>query len=235
MNKKEMDTKAIEDVVKSIFSQKEEAAKQKKAEEALEASAAAIEKLTETVEGKDTEIATLNEKVAEMDTKMEEANTEIATLKSVIDEKAEEMKTVEEEKAAIAEELASVKETLETMEKDKLVAERMEELASAGVAHADAETQAAKVREMATEDFEAYKSELVSIREAVLAELAANKEEAEKEEKEETAAAEGDDDGAVPPPANVEGKESASALNMEADAGKSKFDGFADEFAKLMG
>ena len=212
--------KEIEDAVASIFSEKEEAEARQKTQDALTTSAKAIEELTESLEGK-------NDEVAEMETKISEADEKIATLES-------ELEAAKTEKATSDEKLAEAELKIEDMLKDKSADERMVELEEAGVIRKDKEAQRTKVREMSAEDFDSYRDELVSIREAVMKELqetkAASEEEKAEESKEdeteeETAEEESEEadeeeaseeDEVETPAANIDpGKAVAAAMNME--------------------
>ena len=75
------------------------------------------------------------------------------------------------------------------MKKDRAAEVRMADLEDAGVARSDRDSQVTKVREMTDEDFASYKDELVSIREAVVAELEKARNEAEANAKAEEEAA----------------------------------------------
>jgi len=124
--------------------------------------------------------------------------------------------------------LEETEASLETIKKDRLAEIRMSEIKKSGVTAADVDSQTAKIREMSDEEFASYKDELVSIREAVLAELEKNKDEetagddtktdeelaAEEKAKADADAAAADDDET--PPANVDKTKAVSAaLNFE--------------------
>jgi hypothetical protein len=106
----------------------------------------------------------------------------------------------------------------------------MSELEEAGVALSNKEAQTAKVREMDDEAFASYKEELVSVREAVKAELAksgtpeekpevAEEEVEEEEASEETPEGEeeaSEEDADDTPPAEIDKHQAvAGALNLE--------------------
>ena len=160
--------KDVEAVVAKIFSEKEEDEIRRQTEDALSESATAIEELTQELETKNTQF--------------DELRSEL----SVSEEKAEEFKTkleaAEEELEGVKEKLTETENALEEMKKDKATELRMSELEEVGVV-SDKENQAAKVREMSEEDFEVYKSELSTLRKAILAELEKAKEESEPEKK----------------------------------------------------
>jgi septal ring factor EnvC (AmiA/AmiB activator) len=163
--------KDIEAHVAAIFSEKEEAEMRKKTEEALEKAAATIEDLTNSLEEKNAEAEELESKVSESGNKIVELKAELEAAK----QEAEATKVKLSEKEA----------ALEEIKKDRAADVRMAELATAGVAQRNEESkvaQIAKVREMSDENFAAYKNELVSIRQAILEEIAAaTKEEAVEE------------------------------------------------------
>jgi len=168
--------KDIEACVAAIFSEKEEADMRKKTEEALQKAASTIEDLTNALEERNGEMEDLEVKISESDNKITDLTTELEAAR-------EEVKTVEEK-------LSESENTLEEIKKDRAADVRMSELEEAGVAHSNEEAKAnqiAKVREMSDEDYAAYKDELISIRQAVLDELAvaAETESEEKEEAEE--------------------------------------------------
>jgi len=166
--------KDIEACVAAIFSEKEESDMRKKTEEALQKAASTIEDLTNALEERNGEMEDLEVKISESDNKITDLETELEAAR-------EEVNTAKEK-------LAESENTLEEIKKDRAADVRMSELEEAGVAHSNEEAKAnqiAKVREMSDEDYAAYKNELISIRQAVLDELAAAAE-TKSEEKEET-------------------------------------------------
>jgi len=154
--------KDVEAIVSGIFSEKEEADMRTKTEEALRKAASSIEDLTTTLEEKSTEVEDLKVEVSEkeasindLNSKLEAAGEEIETLKKNLDE---------------------TETSLEEIKKDRAADVRMTELDESGVGAKDEnarETQVNKVREMSDEEFASYKEELVSVRQAVLDEIAA--------------------------------------------------------------
>jgi hypothetical protein len=214
--------KDIEAVVASIFSEKEESDIRRKTELELQRAAATIEDLTSVLEEqkashieKDESIVKANEVIDNLKTELEAAKKEIETSN---------IKLTETEKA------------LEGMKKDKLADIRMGELSVAKVL-SNKETQIIKIREMSDEEFAAYRTELVEIRNAVVAELeqakAAQEQEAAAKAAAEAAAAAAaaaaavagtaateEVDGIVTtPPANIDpGDAIAAALNFEVAA-----------------
>jgi len=204
--------KEIEDAVASIFSEKEEADSRQRTEEALTTSATTIEELTAALEAKNSEVEAVEVSISE-------ATEKISNLESELEAAKTEIETTNES-------LAEATKQVEDMIKDKAAEDRMADLEGSGVARADKEAQISKIRDMSDEDFASYKDELVSIREAVLAELkevkqTASEEEAEEEVAEEEAEVEGEEaseeEGEVETPAAEidPGQALAAALNME--------------------
>ena len=212
--------KDVEAVVAAIFSEQEEAEIRKQTEEALGKSATTIEELTTALEAKNSEFDELEVKLSESEDKAKDLTTELEAAQEKIEEATK--KSDEAEGA------------LEEIKKDRATELRMKELEEAGVV-SDEETQSSKVREMSDEDFASYKGELVSIREAVIAELSkageteeekaarekqeqedADKAAAEAAAAEAAAAEEGGEEGTETPPANIDpGTAISAALNLE--------------------
>jgi len=223
MDNKEKLYEDIKSVVAQIFSEKEEADKVKQTEEALQKSAATIEELTAALEASNDEVAELQEKLTASDAKIVELQTGL--------EAAQEELTTANQKISEAE------AALEEIKKDRAAEIRMSELDTAGVSRRDRESQSAKVREMSDEEFAAYKNELVSIREAIVAELKAAKTKAEEDAAKAAAEAKNKDDETtseeeaaeketseevaseeetITPPANVDpGSAISAAMNLE--------------------
>lgn len=212
--------KDIEAVVASIFSEKEESDIRKKTEFELQKAADTIDDLTSVLEDKKGEFSAV-------EAQLTESNDKISSLET-------ELEAARKETEDINEKLSETETALEEMKKDQVVNMRMAELEDAKVNHSDKEAQAIKVRDMADEDFVAYKDELVAVRQSVIAELeAANteeevvvppskvnpeKEEGSEEVEEEEVASEEDaeEEDVITPPANVDpGDTIAAALNME--------------------
>ena len=160
----------VETLIKSIFSEKEEAVMKQKTEEVLQTSAITIDELTTALEEKSAEMTISEEKVVGLDKEVTELKTELEAAKS--------------ETETATKKLVSVEAEVEKMYKDKAMEVRMAELETAGVVRKDKDSQSDKVREMSDEEFAAYKEELSSVREAVLAEI----EEAKKTAEEKAAA-----------------------------------------------
>lgn len=165
----------VAQVVEDLFNEKEEADIRKRTEAELQKAASSISDLTTALEEKNTEVAELDEKLSEKSAEIEKLNSELEAAREEL-EKANEK-------------LAESEKTLEDMMKDRAAEQRMVELEDAGVTRSDRESQIAKVREMTDEDFASYKDELVSIREAVVAELKKASEKAEADAKAEEEAA----------------------------------------------
>lgn len=172
--------KDVEAAVNEIFSQKEEAEQKAETEKALNKSAETISELTTALEGKNAESKEVAVQIADFESKIEELTSELEAAKKEAEETAEK--------------LTESENMIEEMKKDKAAELRMSELAEAGVALSDTDTQTVKVREMEDEEFASYKEELVSLRSAVEAELAkadseeetASEEETQEETQEET-------------------------------------------------
>lgn len=220
--------KDINAVVAEIFSDKEEVEMQRKAEKALRKSATTIEELTTTLEESSTKNEDLINSVAALETSVEDLKSELEAAKTGIEEAAQK--------------LAESEKTIDDMNKDRAAELRMAELEGVGVNGSDKEAQTAKVRDMSDKDFASYRDELVSLREAVMAELskpaveAVEKpevkekpevEEGAEEEDEEEASEESDTDT---PPANIDPQNAISAaLNMEIQPSK----GMTEKYAEL--
>jgi chromosome segregation ATPase len=226
--------KNVEAAVAEIFSQKEEAEQRAETEKALQKSADTISQLTAALEDKnaaDEEIATL---INDLENKVKELTSGLEAAKNEAEESATK--------------LAESEKIIEGMRKDKAAELRMAELAKAGVALSDKDTQTAKIRDMEDEEFGSYRDELVSLRRAVEAELAKavlkeetqeeEAAEAEEEEVEEEVAAEEEELVEETLPANVDpGQAIAAALNMEvmpSDSVLAKYAKLGEAMAKRM-
>jgi DNA repair exonuclease SbcCD ATPase subunit len=196
--------KDVEAVVAAIFSEQEEAEIRKQTEEALNKSANTIEELTTALEAKNSEFEELEAKLSESEDKAKNLKTELEAAQEKIEQANKKLEDSEGE--------------LDKIKKDRATEIRMKELEEAGVA-SDKEAQSTKVREMSDEDFASYKVELVSVREAVIAELSkfAAKDRQEQEDAEKAAAEAAAAEGKIQtPPANIDpGTAIAAALNLE--------------------
>ena len=210
--------KDIEAVVAEIFSQKEEAEKRGKTEEALQKSAQTIVELTDTLEGKNAH----EEELATQVSDLQKQNTELQS----------KLEAAQKEVEGATAKFAESEKKITEMNKDKAAELRMKDLATAGVTLSNVEGQAVKVREMSDEEFAVYKEELISLRKSVEAELAKSAEAAEKVKQEEEAKKVADDaaalaaataaaaaaaaTGDVTPPPQVDPKKAvAAAMNLE--------------------
>ena len=206
--------KEIESLVKNIFSEKEETDMRKRTEDALNASASTIDELTKS-------LTIEKEKVVDLEDTLVASEEKISTTES-------ELEAAKEEVVGVKKDLEKAEKEVCDMKKDKSMEVRMSDLEKAGVVRADKNAQSQKVRDMTEEEFDAYKDELVSVRESVMAELKEIEEaEATKKEKElkakketegkEDASEDEDEDGSVSTsPANIDqGKAVSAALNME--------------------
>jgi len=228
-----MDEKLYEDiksVVARIFSEKEESEKVAQTEEALREAADTIAELTDTLEKRNEELSSSEEKIKEAEEQNLTAETELEAARK----EAEDLKKKLEE----------VEASLESVKKDRLAETRMAEIAEAGITASDVESQSAKVREMSDEEFAAYTKELISIREAVVAELKKNKEdeahikteeeiaaeeEAKAKAKEEAAKASANKGDENTPPAKIDASKAVSAsLNLETHPSKDMMAKYAE-------
>lgn len=150
-------TKEVTKIVDNLFSDKEEAEIRKRTEVALKESADTIISLTSELESKNTEVVELGSKLSDKD-------NEIQVIKSELEAARKELEVANED-------LAKSKQELEGIVKDRAAEKRMAELIGAGVASSDKENQMNKVRDFSDEEFASYRDELVSLREAVKAEL----------------------------------------------------------------
>lgn len=186
--------KDIEAIVAEIFSQKEEAEKKLRTEEALQKAATTITELTEALEAKN---------VAE-----NEAAVQIASLQETIQDLTSKLEAAKKEIEDMNTKLISAENVINDLYKDKAAEVRMQELVYSGIALSNKEAQFAKVRNMSDEEFAAYKDELLALRKAVEAELSKNLKQPPEEAKTKTAD--------VPPPAVKSTDAVKAALNVEA-------------------
>lgn len=152
-------------LVDDLFNEKEETEIREQTKVELEKAASTISELTSALEVKNTEFSDMEDKLTASETRVTELESELEAAKK-------ELETANEK-------LGEVEQTLEGIRKDRAAEIRLAELKDAGVARSDKENQMVKVKEMSDEEFASYKNELVSIREAVLAELEASKAEAD--------------------------------------------------------
>lgn len=204
MDKKELEVQ-VATVVESLFNEKEEAEIRKRTEDELRKAAASISDLTIALESKNSEVAEYEVKLSETEVRITELTSELEAAK----------KELEIANTNLAETVA----TLENLNKDRAAEQRMAELESAGVIRSDRDSQMSKVREMTEEDFASYKDELVSIRQAVVAELEKARNKAEDDAKAE-------EDAAKKAADEEEAKKKAADEEMEMDpkTGKPKMD-----------
>jgi len=220
-------TQDIQEIVDSIFKQKEEVAMRKETEDALNKSANKINELVASLEAKDSELSEMVAKAEELESKITELSTKTSELESGLEKEKSDFEATKEELVKRAE---TAEEEIENIKKDQLAKARFGELTEAGVAAADEkaiEDQISKIRDMEEEMFESYKAERVELRTSIVAELEAStteetavetettseeevseKTEETSEEDDETAAVESED--AIEPMKAV-----AAALNLE--------------------
>jgi chromosome segregation ATPase len=154
--------------IKEVLAEREEANQLDKVEELLSRAESTINELSETITAKDEELAAVSTVTEGLKAQIEELKAKAVELEEKLaeaDKKAE-----EREGRAVAAE-----EKLASIEADKKLTVRMEELAEAKVVKAEdkREAQKERVRAMSDEDFIAYKEELVEMRNEVEAELRA--------------------------------------------------------------
>jgi chromosome segregation ATPase len=211
--------KDIEAMVAEIFSQKEEADKKVRTEEALQKAAVTIVELTEAVEKKNAQEGEVASKVVELENTITDLNSKLEAAQNEITDSNSK--------------LAESEKNITEMKKDRATELRMKDLVDSGIALANKEIQTTKVREMTDEEFVTYKEELVSLRKAVEEELSktaqAVDEQAKKEqeEKEKAAAAAKEEEekkareaaeansGVTPPPEVKKQDAARAALNLE--------------------
>jgi chromosome segregation ATPase len=200
--------KDVEELVNVIFSQKEEAEQRAETEKALNKSADTISDLIETLEAKKVELE-------EASTKISDLELEKSDLESEKDKLNSELEAAQNTVTETAEKLANAEKEIEEMKKDKAAEVRMADLEQSGVVLSDREVQRTKVREMEDEEFANYKAELISLREAVKAEL--EKEEVDNQVSDDSDKASSDDDVAddVLPAQVDDDVSSTAAMNLE--------------------
>jgi hypothetical protein len=148
---------AVQAKVDEALSSKEEAHARQEAEDALTEAKATFEKLRAALEAKDAKIAEYEEALAKLDTNAP-SEAEVAANERTVELEA----TIEtlSRRSEVAE------AALETLAREETAAGRMSDLEDAGVALEgdEAERQYAKVRGFDDESFDAYKSELVALK-----------------------------------------------------------------------
>ncbi len=148
---------AVQAKVDEALSSKEEAHARQEAEDALTEAKATFEKLRAALEAKDAKIAEYEEALAKLDTNAP-SEAEVAANERTVELEA----TIEtlSRRSEVAE------AALETLAREETAAGRMSDLEDEGVALEgdEAERQYAKVRGFDDESFEAYKSELVALK-----------------------------------------------------------------------
>lgn len=195
----------IESVVTSIFSEKEEADIRRKTESALQESAEKVQDLTTCLEERNEEISTLTETVTEREEKIQNLESELEAAKKEVEESNDK--------------LTGAENALEEMKKDRAAELRMTELVEAKVVDSDKEAQLVKVREMADEEFATYRDERIALRQAVIDELAAAREEEGSDEGAEGSPKEGSEEGAD------EGSDEGSEDGSEEGSGEGSEEG----------
>jgi len=202
---KEVLKKDIESIVAEIFSEKEDVAKKRLTEEALEKSAKVVTELTDSVVEKDSMITDLETKISDVKGILTENSEAI---------EAEKAKVVELEKQleeATTKLSASELQVIE-MEKDMAADVRIVELKDSKVNSTDQPTQFKKVREMSDDEFASYKKELIDLRKSITEELASGENSGVSDDSTNS------DGSTVTPDMDIDSKNSEqAALNLEAD------------------
>lgn len=156
LNKDEFNT-AVAEKVEELLSSREEAQARTEAEQALKEAMETFETLKASLEAKDEKIREYEEALANLDTS-EPTSAEVAANEKLVELEA----SIEEFKhrAEVAE------AALDMLAREETAASRMAALDEAGVTLDEeaAEAQYAKIRDMADEEFESYKSELVALK-----------------------------------------------------------------------
>ena len=161
----------VKAVVEDILKQKEESEMLKETEEALNKSAEKINELVTSLEAKDVELSAFTTKVGEL----EVTAKDLADKNTELQKNLDETKTgFEAEKAELLKRAEAAETELKNIQKNQIAAARFEELKNDGVAATEPkaiEDQTSKIREMADEEFAAYKAERVELRKTILAEI----------------------------------------------------------------
>ena len=197
--------KDIESMVAEIFSEKEDVAKKRLTEEALEKSAKVVTELTETVVEKDSMITDLETKISDVEGILTENSEAIEAEKAKV---VELEKQLEETTTKLS---ASELQVIE-MEKDMAADVRIVELKDNKVNSTDQSEQFKKVREMSDDEFASYKKELIDLRKSITEELASEENSGVSDDSTNS------NDSTVTPDMDIDSNNSEqAALNLEAD------------------
>jgi len=219
-------TKLVED----ILSKKAEAGIQADVEEALRAAEKSITDLVNRVAEVEAQSAVNAGTIEELEGSKAQLESELAA-------KTEELEAAKKLGEELLHRAQAAEGTLETMEKDKLVADRMSELDGLRVARAGEarEKQVELVRAMSDDSFAAYKEEMVALREELVASI---KEELASSGTNNTEAGSADDsEGVVTPPADVASAlETASTTlpNLETSSTNNRWKNFGEGLANYI-
>lgn len=165
--------KAVEDVLK----ERDEVAIRQETEEALLKSAEKINELVASLEAKASEVSTLSGKIGELEVTVADLSDKIKSLETEKQGFEQEKVAFNTEKEELLKKVQAAEEALSNIKKDQIAKTRFEDLKNNGVAVSDpkaVEGQIAKIREMADDQFEAYKNERVELRKSIVAELEAS-------------------------------------------------------------
>lgn len=175
-------TSVVKSIVDGIFSEKEEADRQRMTEEAITKSTATINDLTNVLEDKKALLSDLESKYNELLASVEDKDSKISTLeseksslessfestKTELDKIKEDYTKLSVDNEAVVKELSELKEIVAEVERIKVAETRFSDLETSGVAYKDKEKQISKIKMMSDEEFASYKEELLAIKEAII-------------------------------------------------------------------
>jgi len=198
--------KDIESMVAEIFSEKEDVAKKRLTEEALEKSAKVVTDLTDSVVEKDNTITDLETKISDVEAILTENSETIEAKKAKV---VELEKQIEE----VTTKLSASELKVVEMEKDTAADVRVAELKESKVNSTDQSTQFKKVREMSDDEFASYKKELIDLRKSIKEELASEENSTVSDDN-----IDNNNETIVTPDMDIDSKNSEqAALNLETD------------------
>lgn len=229
----------IREAVREALAEKEEANRLAKVEALLNEAETTINELTEAVSDKDTELAAATESSEALKAKVTELEGQLADFTNKLDEADKVREEVEERASAAEKELASIAA-------EARLSGRMAELDEAKIGAAEGESreaQEARVRELNDEEFAAYKSERVELRNQLAAEFKAAAEATAAEAAATSDKSDNDDAGNEVAPADIEKarKEEAAAaaaatldVEVASESIKNKYLELANKMAERM-
>ncbi len=162
MDKESVERSARESA-EAYLKQKDAAARLVETDKALEVASKTIDALNEQLKSKDTELATA---VAVALTDSEALQARVDELEKTVSDLNDSLKEGTTSREDLVKRAESAETQLANISKDRQLEVRMAELVTAKVAKSGnkLEAQKTRVREMATEDYEAYKQDLVEMR-----------------------------------------------------------------------